>query len=336
MRQNNSTKRTIEKQKKLLIKKIMSWVRQSFNNRQIGFHPFVLCVSIKPSINQRCATIQSYPNQELWKSLHSLQDQELLQQIIQEVSEKTFKLKEKYDYSIIQEFLNRIKNNFDFCKFYKDTQDINFDSDEHVSNSTELNENFQIKQFQKSESESKQLLQQIELCNSKKGSIITIEKQHYHKLSQLFEKICLVPKQLQSIEMKKFKNQLQLLLESTQNPKEKQICVQNEFQTEKVPNSIQNLDIYVDQLKNKFQQEIIDEVLQIAPGLVLFLPSFENTQVNNDELKQVEQDFFQEILYQKIMAPQNLTPQNIIFAWRYGFEPKIKEILDKFNKIKTE
>lgn len=48
---NNSTKRTYDKQKKLLIKKIMSWVRQSFNKHEIGFHPFLLCVSIKPSIN---------------------------------------------------------------------------------------------------------------------------------------------------------------------------------------------------------------------------------------------------------------------------------------------
>lgn len=55
-------KRTLEKQKKLLIKKIMGWIRQCFNDREIGFHPFILCVSIKPSVNSRCATIQSYPN----------------------------------------------------------------------------------------------------------------------------------------------------------------------------------------------------------------------------------------------------------------------------------
>jgi hypothetical protein len=40
--------KTIEKQKKLLMKKLMNWIRLEFNSREIGFHLLLLCVSIKP------------------------------------------------------------------------------------------------------------------------------------------------------------------------------------------------------------------------------------------------------------------------------------------------
>ncbi|CAD8198641.1 unnamed protein product [Paramecium octaurelia] len=330
-------KRTLEKQKKLLIKKIMGWIRQCFNDRQIGFHPFILCVSIKPSVNQRCATIQSYPNQELWKSLHSLQDQELLSQIIQEVSENTFKLKDKYDNSLIQQFLIRIKNNFDFCKFYKETQEQGFDQDEHASEFTELNyTNQKTKQFQKNESESKQLLKQIELCNTKQGSIISIEKQHYHKLFQLFEKICSVPEENYSTEMRKFRNQLSLLLESTQNPQEKQVCIKNDFQTEKVAMLIQNRETYgIEQYH--LLQDIKQEVLSTMPEIVLFLPSEQNNQrIKKDELYKIEEEFFQELYFYKTIDAQVLTPYNITYFWKHYFQPKIEHVCSQWQQVKIE
>ncbi|CAD8119461.1 unnamed protein product [Paramecium sonneborni] len=334
-----TSQKPIQKQKKLLIKKIMGWIRQALNVREIGFHPLILCVSIKPSVNQRCATLQSYPNQDLWKSLHTLKEQELLEQIKQEVYEKTFKLKDIYDNSIMQEFLSRIKNNFDFFQFYKKTEEINLDSDEHGSNSAETIQNIQKKKVKRNESEPKQLLKQIELCNSKSGSIVTIQKQHFHKLSQLFQKISQIPEKLQSGEMKQFKNKLQQFLNYTENLQIKKVCIQNEKQIETEPsaqNDITISEIQIEQLRNQILEQTKQEIKTIEPGIDLFIPDYKQVSISiREEMKQIEEDYFSELYYQKLNNPENINSKNILIWWRQCFEPIVYELLLK-QMVKTE
>ncbi|CAD8095415.1 unnamed protein product [Paramecium sonneborni] len=61
-----------ERLKKLFMKTALNSLRKYFNNKSLPYHPLITCVSIKPGCINRCASLQSYPNQTVWKSLVEL------------------------------------------------------------------------------------------------------------------------------------------------------------------------------------------------------------------------------------------------------------------------
>ncbi|CAD8096147.1 unnamed protein product [Paramecium primaurelia] len=343
-----------DKQKKLLIKKIMIWARQGFNSRNIGFHPFLFCASIKPGAQTRHTTLQSYPNAELWKSMSKLSQSGIIQEIQMEILFKLDQVKRNYDSQIIEEFKFRVNNHFDFAFLYKESE----------QKCVEKNDQYDIPNVQninhpnlkeRDESESKSLAKQVDLCNSRKGSIAKFEKSHYHKLCQFLEKVKHYLDQ-SSLELRQFYQGVQLFLESQQISTQKKMKIE---QVEKVELQEEKQECYLQQnkddqqqqqnqklqqlmqqnnqsqsqlnmksIKNKYQ--ILDEIkldaLTLQPGLAFFLPNYSKMVPEEiEKVKEIEKNFLKELYSFKILHPQEYTPKYILLLWRTQFEPQYKK-----------
>ncbi|CAK60791.1 unnamed protein product (macronuclear) [Paramecium tetraurelia] len=348
----------LDKQKKLLIKKIMIWVRQGFNSRNIGFHPFLLCASIKPGAQKRHTTLQSYPNAELWRCLSKLNQQDIKTEIQQEIQSKLDDVIKNYDVSIIKEFKIRVNNNFDFAYLYKETE----------KKKPQQNENLEVLDFQnlnhpnqqeRDESESKSLVKQILLCNTKQGSIADFENSHYHKLSQFLEKVKPFINQ-SSIELNQFYQGVQTFLESQQTTplkkmklhqigeaeqeEEKQDQNNIKFQKQNLQEQQQKQNLNFEQEEqfnhqsqqqrmnkfNKSPQQLLDELkldaLKTQPGLSFFLPNYDKMSPEEAEkVREIEANYYKELYFLKVLQPQDYNPKQILLIWRLYFEPQFKK-----------
>ncbi|CAD8202504.1 unnamed protein product [Paramecium octaurelia] len=353
------TQKPLDKQKKLLIKKIMIWARQGFNSRNIGFHPFLLCASIKPGAQKRHTTLQSYPNAELWRCLSKLNQQEIKTEIQQEILSKLDYVLKNYDASIIKEFKTRVENNFDFAYLYKETEKKKPDENQHLEVSNIQNLNHPNHQ-EREESESKSLVKQVQLCNTQQGSIAHLENSHYHKLSQFLERVkTFINKS--SVELNEFYQGVQIFLESQQKAPLKKLkleqiggaeqeeekqdqsnikCQQlNQLEQQQKQNQKQEQEPQQSQQfqqqqrmnkQSKSPQQILDELkldaLKIQPGLAFFLPNYDKMQPEEAEkVKEIEAAFFKELYFLKVLHPQEYNPKQILLIWRFQFESQFKK-----------
>lgn len=141
-------------------------LRQYFNEKQIGFHPLIVCVSIKPGSEHRCSSLQSYPNKQVWKSLTEL-EKSVQDEISSYLIQKLSGLCEKTEDPILIEFQNRVQEGFKFDNFYKEVKneaEIGVNKEQDTSENilkSDLEEHQERKKWKKGEnfvSESRQIV----------------------------------------------------------------------------------------------------------------------------------------------------------------------------------
>ncbi|CAK90198.1 unnamed protein product (macronuclear) [Paramecium tetraurelia] len=330
-----------EKAKKLFMKIILNGLRKFFNMNELPYHPLITCVSIKPGCINRCASLQSYPNQSVWKSLVDLpkeMQQEVVEFLIKELDAKSIKFQSKF----LIESQERIRNNFDFQSFYKEPTKFEIPSNDKQSEfqkdaDKEIKDDgtkIKQKKWFKGEdfvSESKQIATQMKLCNQH-PPLVEVSSFHFHKMRCLLEKIK-EQKFKQSEEMKIFVEELEKFIQNDPKAEEHkkkrkikkyndkknhqhddeeliqgQITLQREVKVE--DNSAQD---FLDQFKLK--------VKKIEPGIVLYLPQYYKILPKYREYcKSLEDSYFKNLYYLVQVGELILNSQDILKFLRQVFK----------------
>ncbi|CAD8091796.1 unnamed protein product [Paramecium primaurelia] len=339
--QSNIVIHDLEGKKKLFMKWALNSVRKFFNNNQLPYHLLSTCVSIKPGSSNRCATLQSYPNQGVWKYLKDLPEnvqKDLITYLIKEMK----LIESKFQHSILIEFQNRVLKDFDFSSFYKESKNFN-DINEFSSIESDQNEQkVKRKKWSKGQnfvSESKQILIQMQLCNNYRP-LIPIQQLHYHKLRTLLEKI----KEHQftmSDEMKQFQIELEKFCNQDfcKEPEKKKKVKKNHDQQQQFQNEQeieqQNYIIKVENEDNEIEllRKLKERIKSIEPGIILFLPDLskfdEKTRVY---LQQMEDNFYKDLYFKEKVEQMELNPKNILKSCRQFYQ----EIQSKSSQQKIE
>ncbi|CAD8179557.1 unnamed protein product [Paramecium pentaurelia] len=329
-----------EKLKKLFMKLALNSLRKYFNNKGIPYHPLITCVSIKPGCINRCASLQSYPNQSVWKSLIELPKD--LQQEVAEILTKDLNAKQqKFSPKFLIEAYERIKNNFDFQSFYKEPTNINSPSNDiqldfqkgQLIESKDDGIKIKQKKWSKGEdfvSESKQISTQMRLCNQY-PPLVKVNQVHYHKMRSLLEKIK-DQKFKWSKEMKIFVEELEKFISKDPQAEElkpkkkiKKSNDQKEYQQDD-EESIQRSKTLQDQVKveENQAQDFLDQfkmkIKQIEPGIVMYLPEYAKINPQYHQCyKNLEDAYFKDLYYKVRVDDMVLNPQNILKTLREYF-----------------
>ncbi|CAD8088887.1 unnamed protein product [Paramecium primaurelia] len=330
-----------EKLKKLFMKITLNSLRKYFNTKQLPYHPLITCVSIKPGCINRCASLQSYPNQSVWKSLLELPNemqQEIVEFLINELNAKQQKFSSKF----LIEGQERIRNNFDFQSFYKEPIKPDVLPNDNSSDSKKI-EDIEIKddgtkikqkKWFKGEdfvSESKQIATQMRLCNQI-PPLVTVNSIHYHKMRSLLEKIK-EQKFKQSEEMKIFVEELEKFIQkdpkSVELKKKKKIKKSNDKKDHQHDDqeSIQRSKSLQDEVKveDNSAQDFLDQfkmkIKQIEPGVVLYLPQYKKIDPQYHQYyKNLEDSYFKDLYYKVKVDEIVLNTKNILRFARQVFQ----------------
>ncbi|CAK88517.1 unnamed protein product (macronuclear) [Paramecium tetraurelia] len=323
-----------EKMKKLLMKMALNILRKFFNSKGLPYHPLITCVSIKPGCPNRCASLQSYPNQSVWKSLIELPkniQKEVADFLTKELQDK----QQKFSQNFLVEACIRINNSFDFSSFYKEPTLSNNQTDqiEQDIQGGEANENMdngiKIKQKKWSKgqdfvSESKQISTQMKLCNQH-PPLVKVNQTHYHKMRTLLEKIK-DQKFKWSKEMKVFVEELEKFIQNDPSneslkPKKKikKSNDKKECQQQEDDESIQRSKTILNDIKQEensaqdFLEQFKQQIKQIEPGIVMYLPEYSKISPQYySYCKNLEDDYFKELYYMVRVEEMVLNPQNIL------------------------
>ncbi|CAD8178034.1 unnamed protein product [Paramecium octaurelia] len=322
-----------EKAKKLFMKITLNSLRKFFNMNQLPYHPLITCVSIKPGCINRCASLQSYPNQSVWKSLVELpkeMQQEVVEFLIQELNAKQIKFSSKF----LIEGQERIRNNFNFQSFYKEPAKSEIPSNDQQSDFQKDEDNeikddgtkIKQKKWFKGEdfvSESKQIATQMKLCNQH-PPLVEVSSFHFHKMRSLLEKI--KEQQFkQSEEMKIFVDELEKFIQNDpraeEHKKKKKIKKSNDkkdhlhddeelIQRQKTLQSEVKVE---DNAAQVFLDQFKVRVKQIEPGVVLYLPIYSTINpIYHEYFKNREDSYYKNLYYLVKVEELTLNSSNII------------------------
>ncbi|CAD8097484.1 unnamed protein product [Paramecium primaurelia] len=351
--------------KKLFMKWALNSMRKFFNDNNLPYHLLSTCVSIKPGTANRRATLQSYPNQGVWKHLTYL-PQNVREDLKKHLIESLKHVEHKFQQSILIEFQKRIQNDFEFSSFYKeskntqgqmlqtsidnetnDTPQIESDEkDKSVINNIETVKQKKWSKGQDFVSESKQILIQIQLCNEQKP-LIPVNQLHYHKLRTLLEKI----KDLQckmSDEMIQFQFELEKFCKqdfcSIETGLKKKIKKnndhheQNEINEKKQQNI--NISIKVENEEIDILRNFKERVKRIEPGITLFIPNLSQVdEITRNCFQQIEDNYYKDLYYREKVEQMELNPKNILQLCRQHYQAfqqkigqqKIEAQSDRYN-----
>ncbi|CAD8110595.1 unnamed protein product [Paramecium sonneborni] len=329
----------LEGKKKLFMKWALNSLRKYFNNNNLPYHILSTCVSIKPGSAYRCATLQSYPNQGVWKCLQSLPENvrnDLRTYFIEELK----LVENKFPQSILIEIKKRIQKDFDFANFYREFKSnevqIQTSTIENETNDTPQIEsdltNNKIKQKKWSKgqgfvSESRQILIQMQICN-RFPPLIPVNNLHYHKLRTLYEKIK-EQKFKMSDDMQQFQMELEKFCRQEFFPQE--IGKRKKIKKNIDQQQIEQIDIQeITQSKCfiKVENEDIDilgnfkeRVKKIEPGIQLFIPNLTQLdQQTRNYYQQMEDHYYKELYYKEKVENMEINPKNILQSWRQNYQ----------------
>ncbi|CAK93995.1 unnamed protein product (macronuclear) [Paramecium tetraurelia] len=324
--QTNIPTNELEGKKKLFMKWALNSVRKFFNNNQLPYHLLSTCVSIKPGSANRCATLQSYPNQGVWKYLKELPES-VRRDLTMHLNNEMKLVEFKFQQSILIEFKDRILKDFDFSSFYKESKNFNDNNEIPFIESDQNEQQVKQKKWCKGQdfvSESKQILIQMQLCN-RKPPLIHMKQLHYHKLRTLLEKIK-EHKFSMSEEMKQFKHELEQFCKQDfcqESEKKKKVKANHDQQQNELEKVQQNCIIKVEDEDNKndilriFKQR----VKSIEPGISLFLPDlskFEQQMRNN--FQEVEDNYYKNLYFKEKVEEMELNSKNILAECKQYYE----------------
>ncbi|CAD8097397.1 unnamed protein product [Paramecium sonneborni] len=330
-----------ERQKKLFMKTALNSLRKYFNNKALPYHPLITCVSIKPGCINRCASLQSYPNQNVWKYLVEL-PKAIQLEVAEFLIKELYGKQQKFSPKFLIEATQRINNNFDFQSFYKDpTQTDNITNENELefyqNNINEVKNNGTVikqKKWSKGEgfvSESKQISTQMRLCNQY-PPLIKVDQVHYHKMRCLLEKIK-VQKYKQSEEMKIFVEELQKFIQKDPKahdlkPKKKikKSNDQKDYQQDD-EESIQRSKTLLNEVKveensaQDFLEQFKMKIKSIEPGIVMYLPEYQKIDPQYRQFyKNLEDNYYKDLYYKVRTEDLILNPQNILKLLKQAFQ----------------
>ncbi|CAK60062.1 unnamed protein product (macronuclear) [Paramecium tetraurelia] len=338
--QPNKDFQEIEGKKKLFMKWALNTMRKYFNDKNLPYHLLSTCVSIKPGTANRRATLQSYPNQGVWKHLGSLPEN-VREDLKAFLIESAKSVETKFQQFILIEFQKRVQNEFDFLSFYKESKETkdnqviqfqtNIDNETNETPQIQADEKEkQVKQKKWSKgqdfvSESKQILIQMQICNTQ-APIVPVNQLHYHKLRTLLEKI----KELKckmSDEMKQFQFELEKFCKqdfcSTEPAQKKKVKknTENNEQNDIQEKTQYNFSIKVENEDYDLLSSFKERVKRIEPGITLFIPNSQQfEEPTRSYLQQFEDNYYKELYYKEKAEQMELNPKNILQLWRSSYQ----------------